>query len=211
MSVPQATRARQLGDVPFVDYACPLAVVGKLKTVAGRACSLTSVSQRENDSIWSWTSVLPHKRDLSVYVCVKFRLGSERIQLPGLTSPSQRAGACWLGHSLGEEWYCDHLHLLAPARGWRRGCHSLLPSHTSAREQEDAVTICIHSRQPRYRRVLELSGFSSVAGQSCDHSLPCLSLHTLHWSPGDQYKEIEENNRMGKTRGTKGIFHAKMG
>ena len=34
----------------------------------------------------------------------------------------------------------------------------------------------------------------------------------------DQYKEIEENNRMGKTRGlfkknrdTKGIFHAKMG
>ena len=35
---------------------------------------------------------------------------------------------------------------------------------------------------------------------------------------GDQYKEIEENNRMGKTRGlfkkirdTKGTFHAKMG
>ena len=35
---------------------------------------------------------------------------------------------------------------------------------------------------------------------------------------GDQYKEIEENNRMGKTRDlfkkirdTKGIFHAKMG
>ena len=35
---------------------------------------------------------------------------------------------------------------------------------------------------------------------------------------GDQCKEIEENNRMGKTRdlfkkirGTKGIFHAKMG
>ena len=27
----------------------------------------------------------------------------------------------------------------------------------------------------------------------------------------DQCKEIEENNRMGKTRGTKGIFHAKMG
>ena len=34
----------------------------------------------------------------------------------------------------------------------------------------------------------------------------------------DQYKEIEENNRMGKTRdlfkkirGTKGTFHAKMG
>ena len=33
----------------------------------------------------------------------------------------------------------------------------------------------------------------------------------------DQYKEIEENNRMGKTRDlkkirdTKGIFHAKMG
>ena len=41
--------------------------------------------------------------ELSVYVCVKFRLGSERIQLPGLTSPSQRAGGCWLGHSLGEE------------------------------------------------------------------------------------------------------------
>ena len=34
---------------------------------------------------------------------------------------------------------------------------------------------------------------------------------------GDQHKEIEENNRMGKTRDlfkirdTKGIFHAKMG
>ena len=35
---------------------------------------------------------------------------------------------------------------------------------------------------------------------------------------GDQYKEIEENNRMGKTRDllkkikdTKGTFHAKMG
>ena len=35
---------------------------------------------------------------------------------------------------------------------------------------------------------------------------------------GDQWKEIEENNRMGKTRdlfkeirGTKGTFHAKMG
>ena len=27
----------------------------------------------------------------------------------------------------------------------------------------------------------------------------------------DQCKEIEENKRMGKTRGTKGIFHAKMG
>ena len=27
----------------------------------------------------------------------------------------------------------------------------------------------------------------------------------------DQYKEIEENNRMGKTRDTKGTFHAKMG
>ena len=37
-------------------------------------------------------------------------------------------------------------------------------------------------------------------------------------SPSDQCKEIEENNRMRKTRdlfkkirGTKGIFHAKMG
>ena len=36
--------------------------------------------------------------------------------------------------------------------------------------------------------------------------------------PSDQYKEIEENNRMGKTRNlfkkirdTKGTFHAKMG
>ena len=36
--------------------------------------------------------------------------------------------------------------------------------------------------------------------------------------PSDQWKEIEENNRMGKTRDlskkirdTKGIFHAKMG
>ena len=28
---------------------------------------------------------------------------------------------------------------------------------------------------------------------------------------GDQCKEIEKNNRMGKTRDTKGIFHAKMG
>ena len=27
----------------------------------------------------------------------------------------------------------------------------------------------------------------------------------------DQCKEIEENNRMGKTRDTKGTFHAKMG
>ena len=29
--------------------------------------------------------------------------------------------------------------------------------------------------------------------------------------PSDQCKEIEENNRMGKTRDTKGTFHAKMG
>ena len=28
---------------------------------------------------------------------------------------------------------------------------------------------------------------------------------------GDQCKEIEENNRMGKTGDLKGIFHAKMG
>ena len=28
---------------------------------------------------------------------------------------------------------------------------------------------------------------------------------------GDQYKEREEYNRMGKTRDTKGTFHAKMG
>ena len=27
----------------------------------------------------------------------------------------------------------------------------------------------------------------------------------------DQCKDIEENNKMGKTRDTKGIFHAKMG
>ena len=27
----------------------------------------------------------------------------------------------------------------------------------------------------------------------------------------DQCKEIDENNRMGKTRDTKGTFHAKMG
>ena len=28
---------------------------------------------------------------------------------------------------------------------------------------------------------------------------------------GDQCKEIEENNRVGKTRDTKGTFHAKIG
>ena len=28
---------------------------------------------------------------------------------------------------------------------------------------------------------------------------------------GDQCKEIEENNKMGKTRDTKGTFHTKMG
>ena len=29
--------------------------------------------------------------------------------------------------------------------------------------------------------------------------------------PSNQCKEIEENNRMGKTRDTKGTFHEKMG
>ena len=61
---------------------------------------------------------------------------------------------------------------------WAGCCCNCSYLQTLAREQENAMTICVHLPQPGNGGVLQLpvlSGFSKVAGQCCNYSSPCLS------------------------------------